>query len=306
MIDQMLLYDQAVVTWLNDTLPPLLKGRTTQILVATAQKSYAEVTTARLADNETLILPRISVTRLDYTNDPMRYNFTRIRRLGWDTTLVERAMRGAAFPVPVTIMYQVDLWTRFVKDMNLWAQKIMFDFASQYIYLNIALDAVWGTKMFPLFLEGGISDNSDLEPGEGDRVIRRTFSLRADAWIFDQAYEAVGIVKAMEFSWLDFDSEVEFDYTFLPPKEAVAVGDGIVITFNVTLVRPPVLEHAFILQAIIAGTIEHVQDDGAGNLLGDRVAVGTINYTTGAVAITFTVAPDPGENIIVTYFTDLS
>lgn len=306
MIDQVLLYDQALVTWINDTFPPLLQGRSTQILVSTARKAYAEVTTARLADNETLTFPRIVVTRMDYVNDPMRFNSNRVRRLGWCKSVPHGALRSAKFPAPVTFMYQVDFWTRWSKEMNLWIQKLLMDFASQYIYLQIRPDDVWQNKKYIVFLEGGVADNSDLEPGDGERAIRKTITLRADGWFFDQDFLSVGVVKSLEFQWYDLDLGSQYELTFLPPKEIVGQGSPPQVTFNFTVSRPPVLEHTFVLQTLISTTIEHVQDDGVGNLVGSRVSSGTIDYTTGEVSITFSAAPDAGEDLTVTYFTDLS
>lgn len=306
MIDQLLLYDQSVVTWVTNTLPPLLEGRNTQVLVSTARKAFADVTTARLADNETLTTPRIAVTRLDYVNDPIRFNSNRVRRLGWCSTPVQHALRSAKFPAPVNISYQVDLWTRFAKEMNLWVQQVMFDFASQYIYLSIRPDSVWQDKLFIVFLEGGVADNSELDPGEGDRIIRRTFTLRVEGWIFDQSFLDVGVVKSLEFQWFDQDLGTAYEFTFLPPIEVVGQGTGAQTTFNFTLERPPVLSHTFTLQTLIGAAIEHVQDDGAGNLSGTNVSSGTIDYNTGAVSITYSTPPDSGANLNATYFMDLS
>lgn len=306
MIDQVILYDQALVTWFENTLPPLITGRTTQILVATAKKAYAEVTTGRVVENETLTFPRISIARLDKAGDPLRFNSNRIRRLGWCNPTKHSSLRSARFPAPMTITYQIDMWTRFVSEMNLWEQKLLLEFAPQYIYLRVRIDDVWLEKMFPVFLEGAIGDNSDLDPGEGERAIRRTFTLRADAWVFDQDYLAPGVVKAFEFRWLDYDTEDEFERTFLPPVEVLATGTGSQTVFGpITVLRPPVLEDTVIIQAVIGGTLEHVQDDGNGTLLGTRVASGSINYSTGEVSITFTDPPDDGEDITITYFTDL-
>jgi hypothetical protein len=285
----------------------LLEGRSTQLLVATARKAYAEATTGRVVDNETLTFPRIAMTRLGKAGDPSRFNSNRVRRLGWCDDVLKSKIRSAKFPAPVVIPYQIDFWTRYVTEMNLWEQQILKEFAPQYMYLQIRPDDVWQDKLYPVFLDGGIEDNSDLEPGEGDRAIRRTASLRAEAWVFDQDFLAPAVVKGMEFRWLDYETESEFDRTFLPPKETIATGDGNQTAFNsIQLERPPVLENTVILQTVIGGTVEHVQDDSAGNLYGDRVSSGTINYSTGVLSITFTVAPDDSEDITITYFTDLS
>lgn len=306
MIDQLLLYDQSVVTWLSNLLPPLLEGRSTQILVSTARKAYAEVTTARLADNETLTTPRIVVTRLDYMNDPNRFNSSRIRRLGWCDSTVNSALRNSRWPSPVNISYQIDLWTRYAKEMNLWVQQVMFEFSPQYIYLRIRPDSVWGDKTFIVFLEGGIADNSDLEPGEGDRSIRRTFNLRLEGWVFDQAFIATNVLEALEFQWYDQDLGSLYEFSFLPPIEVVDQATGLEVSFSFTLERYPVLPNTLCIQTLISGTLEHVQDNGSGSLVGDRVLFGTVDYSTGQVSITYTDPPDIGEDITATYFTDLS
>jgi hypothetical protein len=194
--------------------------------------------------------------------------------------------------------------------MNIWEQQLMLEFAPQYIYLQIHIDDVWQDKLYAVFLEGDIGDTSDLEPGEGERAIRRTLSVRAEGWVFDQNYIAPGVLKALEMRWLNYDdypAEVEFERTFLPPLEKFDEGDGIKVTFGPTIVeRPPVLKDTVIISTVIAGTHEHVQDDGNGLLLGNRVASGTVNYATGEITITFTDPPDAGEDINITYFTDLS
>lgn len=49
------------------------------------------------------------------------------------------------------------------------------------------------------------------------------------------------------------------------------------------------------------GDTLNVTDDGDGNLIGDAVAGGTINYDTGAVSVTFNATVPSGENIVVLY-----
>lgn len=314
MIDQFILYDQMLVTWLNDNVAPLAVGRSSgvatapnaQILIATPRKQYAEVTTGRVVSNETLTFPRISIARLDHMIDPERFNCNRIRRLGWCDSPVRRRLRSARYPTPVHITWQVDFRTRFVTEMNRWEQYLLTEFAPGYLYQTIRVDDVWGDKYVPIFMEGGLSDNSDLDAGEGDRTIRRTVSLRANGWLFDQNYIAKNIIKRFQLEYWDETGSELFDRSFLPPLEVIGTGDGSQVTFSGILNRPPVLEHTPVVQTVIGGSIQIAQDDGAGAFLGDNVASGTITYSSGVWSITFSSPPDAGEDISITYFTDLS
>lgn len=57
-----------------------------------------------------------------------------------------------------------------------------------------------------------------------------------------------------------------------------------------------------LISANTATSSLHVTDDGAGNLIGDCVAGGTINYFTGVVAnLTFTQAVPAGNNVTIQY-----
>lgn len=305
MIDQFLLYDQAMITWLTNTFPPLIVGRNTQILIAIGRKGFVEVTSGTLVDNNTLTLPRISVQRLDPENHPERFNSNRIRRLGFCGNGEVIKMRSGKFPSPVNFNYQIDLWTRYASEMNLWMQKILFDFDQQYIYLSIRPDDIWGDKKYIVFLDGAITDNSELEPGEGERQIRRTFNLRAEARLYDQSTIPVNVLKRIEMRWLDYDDSTLYERQYLPPLEIFGTGTGGQTVFTALLDRPPVVIHTPVIQTIIGGSTVIVHDDGSGNWIGDSVAGGSINYTTGSISITFNSPPDSGEDLTITYFTDV-
>lgn len=82
-------------------------------------------------------------------------------------------------------------------------------------------------------------------------------------------------------SWIDND----FPYTAVT-NENIGTGDGATLTFTDTLVSQLIAANTVVVTAgAVTGT-----DDGRGTISGTGIT-GTINYTTGAIAVTFTVAP---------------
>lgn len=308
MNDQFILYDQSILTWLSSNLAPLAKGRDTQILISTSRKAFAEVTSGQLVDNRRLKLPRIAVQRLDHSNNPDRYNKYRIRRLGWCNPPdgdIQKRIRSANYPAPITMNYQIDLATRYVSEMNRWEQYLLQAFAPQYIYLTIKPDDIYGNKSYAIFIDGPILDNSELEPGEGERAIRRTLNLRSEARIYDQNFVDVKVAKRIELQWRNFDDNVLLETQFLPPEEVFGTGNASLTTFAGTLERIPILEDSIVVETVIGGTTELAYDDGNGAFIGTALSSGTINYTTGAISVTWSTAPDSGASIKTTYFTDV-
>lgn len=88
-------------------------------------------------------------------------------------------------------------------------------------------------------------------------------------------------------------------------NRTVGVGDGVTVNFVFTAPALPVEPGTFVLTFTNPGpppTVKTVNDDGAGNLLGDIASgVNTINYQTGAVNVTFDTAPGLGVEVKTSY-----
>lgn len=306
MSDQFLIYDQAMMTWLNALLPPLLPSVTTRMLMATPKRAFVDVFTGKVVSNDIMTLPRISITRGPEAIDSKRFNSNRLRYLGWTSTVLHSSKRSAKFPTPIVLPYTIDLWTKYVSEMNLWVARVLSTLAQTFVYLTSSFGTVYGNKMYPVFLASDLVDNSELEPAGDDRAIRRSIPLRVECWLFDEAFVSAPVVKRFHLEYRDYDDESLYDDYFLPPEDVVGVGTGAQVHYTATLERIPVLDDSFVLQTICSGATVIVQDDTSGNLVIDNVTVGTIDYVTGAIDITFPVAPDLGVNLTVTYFMDLS
>lgn len=85
-------------------------------------------------------------------------------------------------------------------------------------------------------------------------------------------------------------------------EETLATGDGVTTSFTATLSYLPVRPYdaAAGYRVIISDDAgQTLSDDGVGAFVGN--GSGTINYTTGAIAVTFTAAPANGAVIAATY-----
>jgi len=74
----------------------------------------------------------------------------------------------------------------------------------------------------------------------------------------------------------------------------IGTGDDVTVTFGGTIATLPVIEGTVVVQA----GVQSVTDDGDGNLTGD--GVGTVDYETGVISVTWGAPPNSGENVIVT------
>jgi len=91
------------------------------------------------------------------------------------------------------------------------------------------------------------------------------------------------------------------DYQFQLSEESersdigIGTGDGVTVTFGDTLTQLPVRTNTVVVTYISSDVAYKLEDDGAGAFAGD--GTGTIDYTTGAISVTCSNAPDDGDSI---------
>tara|TARA_R110000868_G_scaffold300583_2_gene561004 strand:- start:4252 stop:5157 length:906 start_codon:yes stop_codon:yes gene_type:complete len=75
-------------------------------------------------------------------------------------------------------------------------------------------------------------------------------------------------------------------------------GDGLTVSFASTYTNNiPIIPGS----VVVDDTVEVFSDDGVGALTGNAGGSGTINYTTGAVSVTFNTAPISGQSIFSSF-----
>lgn len=82
----------------------------------------------------------------------------------------------------------------------------------------------------------------------------------------------------------------------IPLTQTIGTGNGVLVTFSGTLTSLPTPLSVTVTAGAVSGT-----DNGSGVISGAGIASGTVSYTTGAISVTFSVAPANGVAVVVTY-----
>jgi hypothetical protein len=192
-------YDVGIHNFLKGVLTPV--EPTLIILQSSPMRAFADAAAmlAKGMDNPGLLngedlnrsanvpLPLISVTpgapskRENQRTVPMK-NLFRTDLPGTDPKIRERWV--AKPPVPVWLNYQVELWTKTRSTMNALVTALQLKFDPYMAWGVVEIDDwFWGSLWMPIHLDG-MTDNSELEAGEEDRLLRHTVSFRVEAWAF--------------------------------------------------------------------------------------------------------------------------
>jgi hypothetical protein len=109
-------------------------------------------------------------------------NLFRTSLPGTDPSIRERWV--AKPPLPVWLNYAVELWTKTRSTMNALITVLQLKFDPYMAWSEALIDNwFWGSVWMPIHLDG-MTDNSELEAGEEDRLLRHTITFRVEAWAF--------------------------------------------------------------------------------------------------------------------------
>jgi hypothetical protein len=136
--------------------------------------------------NQIVKLPATAITQLGWTFDLKRWTRAHYRRLGWteDGTKVIQSPQI----IPVDIMYQLDLWSKYRTTMNQMLRNVQLLFVNREPWLDVDLKGIWGVRRIPLTLMYKGPDNlTDLEPDNKDRTVRMVYSFIFHAWAIPDA-----------------------------------------------------------------------------------------------------------------------
>ena len=129
---------------------------------------------------EQIAMPSTTLTRLSETFDWRRYTNAEIRHLGYTDDL--NLILTSPFPLPFTLMYQLDAWAETYHDLNGMHERFLLKFPNPVWPIDVVFPQPWGTK--PVYLTNdGVQLTSTLEPGEDERYLRLMATVTMEAWL---------------------------------------------------------------------------------------------------------------------------
>lgn len=167
--------------------------------------------------NQIIRLPASSLTMLDWTFDITRWTRAHFRKLGWS----EDGNRVVQSPqlVPIDVIYQLDLWSKYRSQMNQMLRNVLVKFAGREVWLEVDLKGVWGKKTIPIsMLYKGPVNMTEHEPKDKDRTIRMVYSFLLRAWIIPDATMIPTVKKVLVDLYYTDNTGAKYpELTDLPP-----------------------------------------------------------------------------------------
>ena len=222
-VTQLRQYDQGLKDWVQNGVPVKQDGKPPPVIFSTPHRAFAAMQHllkgelgSRVNDLKNIPLPFISITRTRIMYDPERFHGpnTEFRKLATSADL--GSVYKSQFPLPYDVTYDVNVWAKNRETLNAYQLWSMLQFKNGFeTFVSIRLDEVWAswrTKSIPFETEG-ITDNSDLEPQEGHRVLRFTQQLTAKAWLLCEVEEVKAVHEILQDFYLVEDCTVDLQTT---------------------------------------------------------------------------------------------
>lgn len=313
MIDQFIAYDAMLLNWLRTVFNPCFDTKTPVVQMAQKDRAFAETDTPTpLAPAGRPALPRVTLTNGDPQQYTEYFNPNRIRKLGYSDT-TRNKIRSARYPKPVTLPYQLNIWTEYQREMNRCMQAFWDVLpGGQFIYLPFDVDAIapfpcYGIKDVGLFAEGGFTDTGKLEPGKDERYLRRSINLTTRAWIWDFGVINRPVILDTQLEFYDKDSLALLEKASNPRRYELYTADGVETHYG-PIVGPaaPIVPGTFFVDAVIGGDTVRARDNGTtGALIGfgtyEGLFTGSVDYDTATIDVQYTSPPDVSTKVIAGY-----
>ena len=311
--NQFLMYDTAVADWAHTNFGSCINDPT-YFLIGTPDRAFAEYVTptTHTPREGRPPLPRCSITLEDPILDSGRFNSNIIRKLGYVNSDKVK-IRRAIYPVPINLPYTINFWTEKYREMNLFEQQLLKIFRFQYLQILVDIDSispipVYGKKFIELYIESGITNPGEVDPGKEERIVRRTCNFHAKAWIWDLDFQDAYSLKEVEIqTYRDQNLSLLLEVARTLQRDTIVASvSGSQLVFGPLYpTRTPIIQGTLLVDAIVGGVVVRGRDNTAGSIVDSvsGIVTGTVNYTTGEISLTYVTAPDAGTPITAGFYT---
>jgi len=205
-------------------------GSDNEIQPVTVSYANYERAIAMLFKTRNLTLPQMTLAISDTVEDFERrkpntdIEFWTIR----DKKSMRYTRVAAMCPKAVKVSYQLNLWARYVEDMNQLIEYVMNKFRPQ---LRVGTDFLTNA---PAFITA-ISDNSTLTvPDREDRIIKKTVTFEVETWMPTRKYmiQSNGAIREMRYD-VELKTDIAFSGTGTPSTSILSTSG------SETIVVPP-------------------------------------------------------------------
>lgn len=205
-------------------------GSDNEIQPVTVSYANYERAIAMLFKTRNLTLPQMTLAISDTVEDLERrkpntdIEFWTIR----DKKSMRYTRVAAMSPKAVKVSYQLNLWARYVEDMNQLIEYVMNKFRP---HLRVETDFLTNA---PAFITA-ISDNSTLTvPDREDRIIKKTVTFEVETWMPTRKYmiQSNGAIREMRYD-VELKTDIAFSGTGTPSTSILSTSG------SETVVVPP-------------------------------------------------------------------
>lgn len=180
-------YDRMMHDWATEIA--VWKGRQVPVVIAAPDRAFSEV--AVLLRREGAIspevnprvvpLPFISISRGDPAPRTHEWQYRRIPIGHTDSS--KREYETAWWPQPQNIPYSLEIWSKYFQTDAGLTEMFMRQFHSYYAYAMAKHMLPYSWKLTPIKFDS-FNNNSELEGGDSDRIIRHTLNVTVEGLLF--------------------------------------------------------------------------------------------------------------------------
>jgi hypothetical protein len=245
-VDQFRPFDSAVRDWLR-TAPLNKGGKMVPIVFAGPDGAFAameELLEESLGEDlaekaRNIPLPFMSIQRGGIQFDPERFHGASTMISGFLLGYSPDAKKSfrMKWPKPYDWSYKVEVWTKNRMTRNIFEGWMLQQFESFELLLEANFDRgsdntdLIGRKLIP-FENQGIVDNSDLEPEDGERILRYTLEMLCKGWIHGDITEVGTVLEIYSDIYTVEDSGI--DLSTVTAAQVAANPDDFVLEGRIT------------------------------------------------------------------------